>query len=324
MGTLCFATNQGLGILAKSFYDHGVVTDPMIVRHGKRKTHSDWYPAGTPQLSGLGSSGRRKAEDFCKKMDVMLFFETPFIWELFPFCREHGVKTVLMPMYECYLRHPPYKPDKFICPSLLDQNHIGGDFIPVPVEVPWRKRKTAQVFVHNAGNGGLKGRNGTKELVEALKYVESPAQFIVRSQGELRIPSSLSNSAKVEVIYGNHPYDTLWDEGDVFVFPERFNGLSLPLQEARAAGMLVIATDRFPINTWLPRDPLIPVGEYRRNQVSGGCLEFDDAIVDPKEIARRIDEWYGKDISDYSENGRKWAESMSWNNLKPLYMEALS
>ena len=153
----------------------------------------------------------------------------------------------------------------------------------------------------------------------------------------------------------------------MFVFPEKFNGLSLPLQEARAAGMLVLATDRFPMNTWLPREmkagcvrcgsqslrlgdigegercfcnscnhmmkaehlgsktsTLIPVESYNRTCVSPRCLEFDEAVLFPRKIAERIDSLYGKDISAYSESGREWAKTMSWEVLGPRYKEELS
>jgi len=63
--------------------------------------------------------------------------------------------------------------------------------------------------------------------------------------------------------------------------------------------------------------------EWRNNRVSGRCHEFEECLVAPETIARRIDEWYGQDISEYSESGREWAATMSWEKLKPRYMEVL-
>lgn len=341
VGSLVFATTQGLGILAKSFFDHGIITDAVVIRHGRRPENEDWFP-GQPHCPDL-QRGKTFLEDFCAKMDVMLFFETPFVWELIPFCREYGVKTVIMVMHECMPKQVPYQPDLWLCPSLLDLDQIkfitrgfensraGRDifrFLPVPVEVPWRQRTKAEVFVHNAGWGGLKGRNGTAELMEALHYVKTPARFIIRSQerledryGKHACPGV--EGSRLDYRVGTFPSSQLWDEGDVFIFPERFNGLSLPLQEARAAGMLVMATDRFPMNTWLPQEPLIPVADYRRSCVAARCADFDEAVVDPLAIAKKIDEFYGADISEYSRQGLEWAKSMSWEALKPKYVEVL-
>jgi hypothetical protein len=373
-----FTTDQGLGVLAKSFHDHGVVTDVMTVAHGRRPEHPEWYP-GAPRLTDLRAPSQRSAaRAFCRSVDAMLFFETPFMWDLFPFCREHGVRTYLMPMHECMPTQLPERPDVMLCPSPLDLRLYVADYLrpqaekgplpflpwdgsipgtpayltPVPVDtdrIKWRRRETAEVFVHNAGHGGLKGRNGTHELVTALRYVKSPVKLILRAQdrpcGELLTYSTILHIGKVTVDYryGTCPADELYSEGDVFLFPEKFNGLSLPLQEARAAGMLVMCGDRFPMNAWLPRrwsppppvgdndwadlepewEPLIPVRSYRKGRVSPRCNEYDEAVFDPRDVAAKIDEWYGRDVSAYSNSGLEWARSMSWEVLGPKYKEVL-
>jgi hypothetical protein len=251
--------------------------------------------------------------------DAFLFFETPFNWKLIPQAREKGIRTALMPMYECNNYPAPYEPDVYICPSELDLKYYkdkNSVFIPVPVEVPWMLREKARVFVHNAGNGGIGGRNGTKELIEALKYVKSPIKLIIRTQ-EIGFTC---NDPRVEIQRGTIPYEDLFKEGDVFIFPEKFNGLSLPLQEAYASGMLVMAGNRFPINTWLPNDPLIPVKGYKTEKIA---VEFDYALYDPQEIARTIDTWYDADISDYSRQGRDWALQHSFDKLSSRFFDII-
>src|SRR5437879_4274532 len=142
VGSIVFATWQGLGILGKSFYDNGVITDVLIQKHRNRPEQRDWYP-------GASYYQHDYAYKFCQSMDVMLFLETPFDWNLMPYCREHGVKTVVMPMYECMPREIPHRPDLWLCPSLLDQQYFPGAnhgergkheecdsvFLPVPVSV---------------------------------------------------------------------------------------------------------------------------------------------------------------------------------------------
>ncbi len=180
IGSLVYATWSGLGILAHEFYKHGVLTDVLIVEHAHHPTHYDWYPPSpsTP-IRGFCS---RTAREFCQSVDVMLFFETPFDWNLIDYCKSVGVKTVLMPMYECSPKVHPM-PDLIINPSLLDQQYYTqGIHIPVPVDVPWRLRTRAELFVHNAGHGGLRDRNGTAELLQAFRLTKSNAQLLVRSQ----------------------------------------------------------------------------------------------------------------------------------------------
>lgn len=320
VGSLVYATSQGLGILAKDFYDNGIITDAIVVRHGKHQTHEEWYP-GSLVIGDLADR-ENKVKRFCESMDVMLFFETPFIWPLINHCRAKGVKTVLMPMHEC-LHKTVWSnlPDLFLCPSLLDLQvceQYNAVFLPVPVAYPWALRERARVFVHNAGHGGLKGRNGTDEIIEAIGLLKSPAKFIIRSQG--RIPNVASD--RVQTV-GVVPYDKLFAEGDVFLFPEKFNGLSLPLQEARAAGMLVMCGDRFPMNEWLPREPLIPVAGYRKERIGPPYQEFDEAIIEPRAIAATIDAYYDRDISEYSHQGKEWAEANSWAVLGQQYKAVL-
>lgn len=353
IGSVGYATAQGLGVLAKAFYDNNVVTDYMVVLHGRRETHMEWYPRSLCVTSLRDPRQLKMMMDFCSKMDAMLFFETPFRWELIDHCRKQGVKTYLMPMYECMPQRLPSTPDEFLCPSLLDYQYYCDQpelvntpvipfstcqgthekiarFTPVPVDVPWKLREKANVFVHNAGNGGLRNRNGTIDLVHALKFIRSPAQILIYTQCENLFneiePLVAKESSRVDVrlSFGTRLFNQLYVGGDVFVFPEKFNGLSLPLQEACASGMLVMGTDRFPMNTWLPREPLIPVSGYRTETVGGSCNTYQAAVVRPEDIAAKIDEWYGRDIAGLSLSGKSWAESMSWQVLGPMYQEVIS
>lgn len=330
IGSLVYATDQGLGVLSKAFYDHGIVTDVLVVRHSSRPSHREWYPNSPTTPHRVDP---RTCREFVREMDVVLFFETPFDWSLIPFCREHGIRTVLMPMYECTPRHLPAVPDRFLCPSALDLRYFPpeqSEFIPVPVDVSWKERTGAETFVHNGGNLGLRGRNGTAELVESLQYIRSPLRLRIRTQKPLppgyagKVAAAQRRGLDVTLEAGTVAWGDLYREGDVFVFPEKFNGLSLPLQEACASGMLVMGADRFPMNSWLPNDPLIPVAGYHRANIGPAFLDFDEAEIHPQAIAQTLDSWYGRDIRQYSLQGKTWAEETSWDVLKPKYLEALS
>lgn len=305
IGAVVLATDQGLGYLAKSFYDNGIINTVYVHPHSSRTNHYGWYP------------NRVETPEALLNCDVIIFFEEAFHWKLIPEARKRGVKTVLMPMYECTRSPLPYHPDIIITTSDLDQKYYPeGIRINVPVSVPWKLREKAVHFVHNAGNGGLGGRNGTRELIEAMKHVKSPIRLTIRSQS----PTVTSSDPRIEVVQGTVPFNELWSMGDVFVFPEKFNGLSLPLQEAFASGMLVMCGDRFPMNTWLPKEPLIPVSKYVRESIA---VEFDSAVLSPLDIAKTIDKWYNSDITEYSYRGKRWAEANSWDVLKNKYLNII-
>ena len=306
IGAIVFATNQGLGYLARDFYNNGIIDKVFVYPHSTRKNHYDWY------------DNRVDTPEDLLDCDTILMFETPIDWTIIPKARAKGVKTALMPMYECTPYPLRYIPDLILTPSDLDhQYYPEGKRINVPVDVKWKMRTVAKVFVHNAGNGGLGGRNGTKELLESLKHIKSPIKLIIRSQSlDLKC-----DDPRVEIIKDNVPFEELYSKGDVFVFPEKFNGLSLPIQESFASGMPVMCGDRFPMNEWLPKEILIPIKGYKKERI---MTEFDCAIIDPVEIAKTIDYWYNKDITKLSLQGKKFNENNSWKKLKEKYKEVLS
>ncbi|MDB4786230.1 hypothetical protein OAG36_00700 [bacterium] len=329
VGTLCFATERGLGYLAKSFYDNGVVTDFAVLYHGQLDTHPEWYPncIEITKRPFLNDELKR----FILNMDIMLFFETPFDWDIIHYCREHNVRTIILSMYECTPRSIPADPDMWWCPSLLDMEYFGDNksLVQIPVDgVTWKERNVAKTFIHNAGYIGLKGRNGTLELLQAMQYVQSDIELKVRCQTEdvhkilRKVPNVISDE-RVDIFIGTLPREDVWGTGDVAVQPEKWNGMSLPLQESYASGLLVMTTERFPMTDWLPNEPMIPVQSFRKNRVANRCMEFDEAMLDPVDIADTIDHWYGRDITNYSTQGKDWAEENTWEIIKPDYTKLL-
>jgi hypothetical protein len=330
VGSVVYATSQGLGHLAKDFYDNGIVTDVMVFRHpgGIAKSHMNWYPRGTHEWKERPFKGPI-LERWLSKLDVVLCFETPFDWAFLDKARSMGVKTAIMPMYEWFLERPPHVFDLFINPSLLDQKYFPqGIHIPVPVKQEWKLRTTATKWLHNAGNIGCRGHKGTLELLKAMKYVESPIDLTVRCQNAnglrklIRDAECISDS-RIKYVAGEIPYNQLYADHDVAIVPEKFNGLSLPLQEAFASGLMVMTTDRFPTNTWLPKEPLIPVSQTQEAQTMRGHLPFEECIVDPEDIAATIDVFHQQSIEKYSLLGRQYGIENSWDVLKPRYISAL-
>jgi len=350
IGSVVYATKSGLGILAKDFYDNGIINNVLIEPHEHYENNFDWYPkqdriiAPGRKFGGLDGFGRHLGPnqtsslkevdvppalyDFVKKNDILFLFEIPFYHDITRLCRKMKKKIILMPMYEC--TPYPIDADVYICPSKLDFKVYKASypnkpiiFTPVPIsrQINFKLRKKAKVFVHNAGNGGTLGRNGTNELMQAMKYVKSPIKLLIRTQKNidhlLKTNTHILNDNRVRIFTGTVPYEKLWSLGDVFVFPEKFNGLSLPMQEAFASGMLVMGGNRFPMNDWLPNECLIDISNYEKKGIVG--VPFASAQYDPKLIAAKIDEWYDKDIEEYSLMGKEFGYKNNWDSLQPVY-----
>jgi hypothetical protein len=295
----------------------------MVVSHPHYPNFSDWYPQED-------QFGRKRALQFLDGLDALLLFENGFYWDVVSLARARKIPIILVPNYEYTPYPPPTMPDLWLCGSLLDvafykdHPHV---FLEIPVEtdrIRWKLRNRAEVFVHNAGHGQRGFAKGTPQIVEAMKYVQSPLRLIVRGQtGERRIAQLFreqGENSRVEFVYGDLPDEMLFDEGDVFINAEQFNGLSLMLQEAYTSGMLVMTSDRYPMNTWLPTEPLITVDHYERDRI---MVDFDRAVIDPREIARKMDEWYLRDITQYSLLGKQWAEAHSWEAMRSKYLDLL-
>jgi hypothetical protein len=353
IGTIAYAAHTGLGILAKQFYDNNVITDVVIVSHTSQGVKPGFYPENTyiidcrfnqptqvkinPDHDPFIQNHGKYILNYLENLDILFLFETSFfsnIWYILKHMKNRP-KIVMMPMYEstCYQWNDTLQiyPDLLICPSALDYNfykHLGwfnkdgrdikSCQINVPVSVDWKERSVAKTFVHNAGNGSYADRNGTISLIKAIPLIKSPIKMRINSQ--INTLPEIKDS-RVEVNTGTIDYSKLWSEGDVFVYPERFNALSLPLNEARAAGMYIIAGDRFPINKWIPKEGLIPVRDY--NNINAGIHNIASANYNISCIAKKIDETYNKDISNYSRDGYKWSIGNSWNTLKPQYTGVL-
>ncbi len=332
VGSICYATRQGLGILAKQFYQNGVIDDVLIYKHPRNETFREWFPRADVLTHPFDMDLVKR---FIQTVDVMLFFETPFDFRILDLCRSCGVKTAIIPNYEWSLKRPPSHPDLYICGSLLDCTYFpGSPFLPIPVpnEIKWKQRTNARKFLHNGGHLGCRGHKGTLEIVKAMDFVKSPIEMVITSQNESGLHEIMQKcdvigkqDSRIKFKHQDNSvaYDTLFDEGDVFIMAEKFNGMSLPLQEARAAGMLVMTSKRFPMTEWLPKEYLIPVHRYDLVSVGGGHRQFDEATVRPEDIAAKIDSIYNINIEAYSRGGKMWAEQNSWAVLKDKYLQLL-
>ena len=332
IGSVVFATNSGLGILAKDFYDNGIITDVLIVEHGNY-TNQDWYgDSHVIRNHRVTDNDIEHIVEFIKKIDCLFLFETNFFSEILDIAKQYNKKIILMPMYES--TPFPVIADLYICPSILDSDYynymyseINNVFIPVPVNsnIKWKQRTNAKHFIHNAGNESAGDRNGTKFILDSLKYIESPIELTIRYQinkiNSFDLPDFFIKDDRVTYVTDKVNYESLWSEGDVFLFPERWNALSLPIQEAYSSGMLVMSGNRYPLNSWLPNLPLIDI--QNTEILTNNNIQFHAANYDPKTVAKYIDNWYNKDISSYSKLGKQWKENNSWSKLKSIYIKTI-
>lgn len=323
IGLIARGCNSGLGTLSWEFYNHLKPHKTLVVGNGVYKMFPERYPDAEICRSNKSFSDKQMLW-LLEGIDVLITIETPYRWEIYPLARKMGVKTVLIPMYECLPEKIPYEPDHYICPSELDFDEIKSrnkTFLPCPInreKLLFRHRKKAMTFLFNNGHGGGAGRNGASVFFRALKKAKTnKAKFLVHSQVPLTI-----DDPRVEVRVGNYKnYWDIWGEGDVFVWPHRFDGLSLPVQEALANGMPVLTTNFHPFKGWLPKEWMIPVAEKNRSRIFQREIDVHEPDVD--ELARMLERWSQANIGGWSKVADMLAEERSWKKLKPKYLKLL-
>ena len=313
----------GLGNLTYDFWKHIHQISRELVIFSYRGDNPNLYPKAIPCQKGRPTL--EEIDNFLKDIDIVLAFETPYNWNIFAKAKEKGIKTILIPMYEWSDVISPVMPDLYLCPSKLDYQifkkyPIRAEYLPIPVdrrEFPFKLREKAETFVFNNGGGGTGGRNGLTELLEAIPLVKAQVKFLIRSYSQ--IPEI--KDKRIEKVEGVVDHLDLYKEGDIFLFPHKFDGLSLPIQEALSCGMPVISTDMFPHNNYLPKEWLFEPKGFERGKVAPEARLINVATLDPKKIAEKIDEWANRDITKESKKADEIAEQLSWENLHQKYIK---
>jgi glycosyltransferase involved in cell wall biosynthesis len=112
----------------------------------------------------------------------------------------------------------------------------------------------------------------------------------------------------------------LYNLFDVTVLPSSGEGFGLPIIESLAAGVPVVATDCSACSE-LVRGR----GELVRllTTVTMGVNLIEHAVIDVEDLAGRIEKLYRDPglVRQYSAAGRAFAESLSWDELMPQWLQ---
>jgi glycosyltransferase involved in cell wall biosynthesis len=286
----------------------------------------NWYDTQIHRVVGYPTN-----EDimrFCLDLDVIILAETPLNYELYTIARSMGVKTAVVINWEFFdhiVKPELPLPDMIIMPSTWHakdaesfclEHNIKFRQIHHPVdreEIPYRKRIT-NFTMHLAGNPAVNDRNGT------WLYLQAKPDGVVITQNDDLAYQIRKQFRHSTVHTGIEKYKHIYDYGDIMVLPRKYGGNCLPLNEALASGMPVIMPDIEPNNSLLPKEWLVPakiVDTFTpRTQVDIYECTIDDLYC-------KIQEIQSMDIELLSEMANSIAHKISWETLKPKYIEAL-
>lgn len=307
VGVIVRADLTGLGVQSRNWVrllkPHKVI---MIDSRpfNNNEQHHEWYKEYDPLLI-YGFIQNWQIDTILKDIDVLLTFEIPYNYELIKVAKARGIKTIIQNNWEFtdYLQQPNLPlPDLLVNHSywhLNDQRMLWpeiteycatpvflGDYDSVYQQNVDREAKTR--FLHVAGRKTHEDRNGTKDLLEAVKLIPKDVDF------ELVIKAQTADVGEIDdprvVIDRNSPVDEkeLYRDFDAVIMPRRYAGACLPMTEALASGLPVIMTDIDPNNKVLPHYWLVKA-EKKGSFMARTPVEIYSA--NHESLAKKIEEF---------------------------------
>jgi glycosyltransferase involved in cell wall biosynthesis len=175
-------------------------------------------------------------------------------------------------------------------------------------------------ILHIGGKAVSEDRNGTKSVVEMLKYSQEDFQVVVRTQTPLDI--KCSDPRLVIETSDSESREEMYNGFDAMVLPRRYAGLCLPMNEALMSGLPVFMTDVSPNNKILPKEWLAKsdkIGILKTRAV------LDVYNADPRNLARIIDDYMKQksNIKDKQQAFEIGMNNFAPENLKQKYLDIL-
>ena len=300
------------------------VLSAMSVKGNERwSEHQAMFPA--IQLKTMPEAARMRTISYLDKFkpDVLLAVETfhsPYVVEV---CREHGVKTALIPMHEVY-NYGRTQADLFICPNKLCYTKV-RDLCKVLWRLPidgrdfeYRPRAgKPKTFLHCHGYGYLNDKRQTGVVLSAFKAVKNPdLRLIVSSQSSLmKYDGIIRNDPRITIVGPQRNGYDLYRGIDCLLQPEAYAGYGRVPLEAGIQGIPVLTTAAPPMNELIPPDLLIP---YERTfwLEHGKGLNATFYVVSQTDIMQAIERMAATDVSDVSKQIYSVCRKQLWTAAK--------
>jgi hypothetical protein len=231
----------------------------------------DLYENFNYQVSD-GFVTNRDALTFIRDLTHIITAETFYNHFLVSQSNLRGIKTFNQYNWEfcehIEKQHLP-QPYKWLAPSYWKLEEMQNLFdnvvyLPPPIIMSDFKRSRdknlsrdgKKRFLHVIGKAATKDRNGTLDVLDALRYTDRDFELVIRSQFKLEGYDLEDRRIRVEI--GNiQDQGDLYSDFDAMILPRRYGGLCLPMNEALCSALPVIMTDISPNNQVLPSSWLI-------------------------------------------------------------------
>lgn len=271
---------------------------------------------------------------WCVGLDVVYAAETFYGEHVAKIMRRCGVKTVLHAMPELWRGEETMaRPDIVWTPTSWEIGSlpVGADIVPVPVDTARFAnrgsgiREAPLTFLFTSAPA-FHDRNGLLLAQDALAHVQQPCRVVFAGTSEPPPPIVNEHGTAVTIEWRPGGVDNYWDrytpDIDALLLPRRYAGLSLPMQEAAAAGLPIVTLDLPPQNEWVPATTTAPARLYRQVPMVNG--RFWVHTANPAHIAGAMDR-LSDPVTYDAAHWASWdhAAEISWDTLEPVYRDKL-
>lgn len=246
--------------------------------------------------------------EWLRGLDIVITCEVFYNLSFVDLAKRMGVKTINQYNWEFadYLRQPELTlPDKLVSPSkwhLRDARQLWGnvEYLPTPVFVDDFEevrehnynRTGKKRFLHIMGRQAVNDRNGTQDLINAMRYSGEDFELVIKAQaGDV---ANIYNDPRITIDTSSPENEIeLYRDFDALILPRRYGGQCLPMTEALCAGLPVIMTDIEPNNQVLPPHWLVesePIGQFMARTM------IDMYAAVPHKLADRLEQFAEKDL----------------------------
>lgn len=200
---------------------------------------------------------------------AVLLIEFPFNWDFLPVFKRRGIKIMMMPLFDCFplfaYKHVEMI-DAWIAPTDVAFRYLKKQFdnvyrLHVPIDIERfafkeRGHGTGELL-HNGGYLGAGARKSTAKVCRAFKELRATMPGI-KLTVNMQVPFGCEDDEGITYNIRNVPCpESLYETGDVFIYPSVAEGIGLQILEAMSCGFPVVTTNYPPMNEYIVNPNLL-------------------------------------------------------------------
>ncbi len=272
--------------------------------------HPEWYE-GRNYTMTKGWPSEMECARFMQGLTHLITAETVYNNHIFWLAKKYGVKIFIQPNWEFldHLNKPLPQPHKWLMPSYWHLDDMKNKFpntvyLPPPLffsDFEAARNENLELsserrLLHVVGKAASYDRNGTKDLIAALKHSTAQYKLVIQTQFPLEGYDELLADPRVELRIENVVNEADMYKGyDAMIMPRRYGGLCLPMNEALASSLPIIMPDISPNNKVLPAEWLVPANI---TDTFVARVPIDVHTTSAEELGKKMDEFATMSESD--------------------------